>query len=239
MDLQTIPLNLIDPDPEQPRRHFDELEDQQLALSIRERRLLQPLIIYRHEGRYRIVDGHRRFKALGLIQALEAPAIVLPERPDDNTLLETQLTANCLRCEMTPLDKARAYQRLMQSRGWNHSELASHLHIAKSSVTRCLSCLKLPTAAQSALQRGELSESTAYAIARAPDPQTQQTLLAAAQKGELKRDDAQRTVRKRTAKAAPASPRKTKPYHSEGVWRTVSNASRYDSGERALPSAGR
>ena len=205
MNLQMILLELLDPDPDQPRRECDEQEDKRLAVSIRDHSLLQPLIVFQLGDRFQVVDGHRRLKSLRMLRATEAPAIVLADRPDADTLLMTQLTANCLRSDMTPLDKARAYQRLMDSRGWNHTELATHLHVGKGSVTQCLSYLKLSSEAQTALQTGELAESTAYAIARAPDAATQQSMLESAKRGELTRDDAQKTVRKRSTKRSRTS----------------------------------
>jgi ParB family chromosome partitioning protein len=201
MIVQTIPLDSIDPDPDQPRREVNEQDVTRLALSIRERKLLQPPIVFRIGDRFQIIDGHQRFQALLKLRAQEVPAIVLSQRPDADTLLETQLTANCLRTDMSPLDKANAYQRLMKSRGWNHSELATRLHLSKGTVSQCLSYLKLPQDAQEALQNGGLAESTAYAIARAPDGETQQTMLEAAKQGKLTRDEAQQAVRKRPSRS--------------------------------------
>lgn len=201
MNVQRLLVERIDPDPDQPRQEQEISELKRLALSIRDRGLLQPPIVFSQGDRFQLVDGHRRIAAIRLLGQADVPAIVLAEKPSAETRLETQLTANCLRLDMSPTDKARAYQRLMTLRGWSNVELAAHLHVSKGAVTQCLSYLKLPADAQADLDAGVLAESTAYAIARAADEETKQTLLAAARKGELSRNDAQAAVRKRAPSA--------------------------------------
>lgn len=194
MRAETISYPLIDPDPEQPRLSMDSAELQQLAASIRDLGQLQSVIVYCQGERYTLVDGHRRHAALGLLRAETINALVLERPPDADTLLQTQLAANCLRVDLKPTEKALAYQRLLQSRNWSHVELAQAMHVSKSTVTQTLSWLSLSDAAKAKLDAGELSGSAAYAISRAGDGATQQALLDKAVSSRLTRDDVQREV---------------------------------------------
>lgn len=191
MTLKTLDRAMLDADPDQPRQDMDSEELKQLALSIRDLGQLQPVIVYRMDDRFRLVDGHRRHAALALLGHETVSAIVLEQAPDADTLLMTQLAANCMRVGLKPTERARAYQRLKESRGWTNSALAEALHVSKSTVTLTLSYLKLPEALQTKLDKGELAGSTAYTISRAPDGATKQELIAKATQGSLKRNEAQ------------------------------------------------
>lgn len=199
MQYVTLARDRLAPDADQPRRSMDDAELQQLALSVRQLGLLQTLIVYQHADGYIIVDGHRRYAAAGLAGLTELAALVLDEKPDADTLLLTQLAANCVRSDLKPSERALAYQRLKESRRWSHAELAKAMHISKSKVTQTLSFLALSEEARTLLDAGQLPESTAYAIAREPDSDRRKVMLRAAVNGDLKRDEANRRVKKKSA----------------------------------------
>lgn len=197
MKLRQLGRELIEPDPDQPRRTIEEPDTLRLAESIRLRGILQPIIVCEHDGRFRIIDGHRRFAAGEIAGLAEMPALVVSGMPDDETVLMMQLTANCLRVDLRPTELAVALQKLQERRGWSQSQLAEAMQMSKSMVTQTLSFLTLPTALQTKLDNGELARSTAYAIARETDDSRRQELMQRAMKGGLKRDEANGSIGKR------------------------------------------
>lgn len=200
MKLKTIPPESIAEDPSQPRLEIEGEELNSLAMSIVDLGQLQPVIVYSEAGKYCLVDGHRRVAAIRQIGRTDVNALVLDEKPDADTLLLTQLAANCLRVNLKPTEKALAFQRLKDSRGWTNVQLAKAMHISKSTVTQVLSYLSLPGEVKEKLDSGELPGSTAYAISRAKDDDFAEKLIAKAVNGDLKRDDAVRSVSGKAAK---------------------------------------
>ena len=190
--MKTVELNLehVVDDPDQPRKTMDPDELKRLALNIQHFTQLVPVIVYIVGNRYMLVDGHRRVTALRMLKRSSVWAMVLGERPDDATLQMTQLAANCMRVDLKPTEKALAFQRLKETRGWNNVQLAEAMHVSKSTVTQVLSYLTLTDEAKVMLDEGKLPESTAYAIARTEDPEKQAKMLHKASRGQLKRDDA-------------------------------------------------
>jgi ParB family chromosome partitioning protein len=189
-----ISRDMIDPDPDQPRRSIDPEPLEQLADSIRMHGLLQPVIVYESGERRILVDGHRRFEAAGLAGLKEVLALVLNEKPNAETLLLIQLEANCQRADLKPTEQALAYKRLLEMRKWTLTEMAAALHVSKSTVTQFLSFLNLPENGREMLDAGTLARSTAYAISRETDPARRAALLEKAMQGELRRDDAAKQV---------------------------------------------
>ncbi len=196
MEMKMLGVKYIDPDPDQPRLEIHEDETQQLAASIRDQNQLQPIIVFCTGERFQLVDGHRRFAAVCLLGRDAILGLVLPSKPNAATLLATQLTANCMRKDLTPMEKARGIERLKKLRNFSNVEVANALHMGEAAVTQCLSYLSLPPDVQSAIDTGKIGGSTAYAITRAKDDETKQTLLEAARNGTLSRDDALQAVRK-------------------------------------------
>lgn len=201
MKTQIIPCELIDPDPKQPRTSIDKQQLVQLAASINDVGLLQPIIVFRDEDRVTVVDGHRRLAALRQLKQAQVAAFVLNERPDENRLLVTQLIANGQRADLSPLDTALAYKRLRDAKRCTNTELAAELHVSKSRVTMYLSLLRLPEDARALVNDGSLAVSSAYAIARVADDAAREKLLQDAVSGGARRDDiARRASRKPTGK---------------------------------------
>ncbi|TWT35213.1 Chromosome-partitioning protein Spo0J [Posidoniimonas corsicana] len=190
MKVANIPVDLVDEDPNQPRKHFDEEAIEQLGQSQIDDGEQQPIIVFRRESRFRLIDGCRRLRARRLKKQETVLAIVHDEEPDSETLAVTQLVVNSLRKDLTPMEKAVAYKNLKDQYGWSNTEIAKRLHVSKGSVTQALSYLELPEEAQTRLNAGELAESTAYAISRVEDADKRSELLKQAAAGRLKRDDA-------------------------------------------------
>lgn len=200
---ETVEWSLLDADPKQPRRSINKLDIDQLQASIERLGQLQPIVVYRNGPRFCIVDGHCRALAIGRIGGMKVAALVLDKRPAPNELLLTQYSANCMRVDLTPMEKAKALSRLQKLNGWSNAELAGQLKMSKSQVTQLLSYLKLPPEIQKQLDDGKLAGSTAYAISRAPDEATRNDLLTQATNGTLKRDEASRRVNRKASTRKP------------------------------------
>lgn len=198
MNTSIISLDQVQPDPQQPRRQFDQTELEQLAASMTALGQLQPVIVFRDGDVYHLVDGERRFRAMKLTPNSEISAIVLDSRPDETALRITQMAANTMRADLLPTEQAAAIQQIQQSTGWSNAELARQLHMSKSKVTQILSYLKLPAEVREQLDDGTIAGSTAYAISRAPNESVKQQLIAEASSSTLKRDDATRKVSSRS-----------------------------------------
>ncbi|MFO0900501.1 MAG: ParB/RepB/Spo0J family partition protein [Pirellulales bacterium] len=195
--LEHVPLELLDPDPRQPRGPIEREDVIPLAKNIREFGQLQPAIVCRNNDRYIGLDCHRRAEALRLLKRTTLWALVLEEQPAPAEMLMLQLSVACHRSDLKPLQQARAFERLKAARAWSNAELADSLQLSRAMVTQCLSYLTLSAAQQEDLDAGRISRSTGYAIARAPDEAARAELAAAARAGGLTRDEACRQVRRR------------------------------------------
>ena len=163
--LEQVRLELIDPNPFQPRHEFPENSLKELADSIRASGVIQPVLLRRSaaaEGRYQLVVGERRWRAARLAGIESLPAVV--RELTDQDALELALTENLFRQELNPLEVAHAYQALQEKYHLSHEQLAGRLGINRSSVTNTLRLLRLPPAVQEMLARDEMSYGHARAL---------------------------------------------------------------------------
>jgi len=174
-----VPLVQIAPDPGQPRRHFDETGIAELAESIRQDGVLQPLLVYEdgslEDGRirYRILDGERRYRASGRVQA-DAPVIVVSGRDVTDVRIQ-QLVANLQREELDPLEEALALKQLMQLAHLSLQGVAERIGKPRVYVQRRTDLLFDPRLSE-AVRRGEINASVAVELKRFPDEVRQQYL---------------------------------------------------------------
>lgn len=168
-------LDRIAPDPDQPREEFDDEEIERLAASLKEHGQIQPITVRWSDamGLYTIVSGERRWRAarragLPSLQVVIHQGPVAPGR-----ILEIQLVENCLRVDLAAIERAKGYRKLMDAYGWSGAQLANHLHVDPSSVTRALALLDLPPSVQARVESGELAPSAAYEVSKLADPETQ------------------------------------------------------------------
>ncbi len=168
-----VAISDIDPGRFQPRRYFDADELKRLAESIREQGVLQPVLLRPHPdtpGRYELVAGERRWQAAQRAGLHEIPALV--RELDDSTTLEVALVENLQRQDLSPLEEATAYQRLIDEFSHTQEALATVIGKSRSHVANTLRLLGLPEAVKALVDRGELSAGHARALLTAPDPVT-------------------------------------------------------------------
>jgi len=158
----SVPLREIVPNPEQPRRHFDEDALDALADSLRRHGLLQPLVVRRIEGRYELIAGERRLRAAARAGLEEVPVIVREAAPGER--LELALIENVQRENLTPLEEAEAYRHLMEHFGLTHEAVAERVAKSRPAITNALRLLALPDAVKAQLESGELTAGHARAV---------------------------------------------------------------------------
>jgi ParB family chromosome partitioning protein len=191
----------IVPDPQQPRTEFEPEALDQLAGSIRDRGVLQPIRV-RWSGEldsYVIVVGERRWRAAGIAGIEAMPCIVVDGLATPEDLLEDQLVENCLRADLRPVELARSYQALMTARGLSQRALAERLHVSPASVAKAVALLSLPEPIQDEVNSGAIGPDVAYQLSKVEDVQEQADLAGRAVAGSIRRDELQ--ARTRTTQA--------------------------------------
>jgi ParB family chromosome partitioning protein len=208
-NVATIPVEKIQPDPDQPRQAFDESGLDRLAESLKARGQIQPIAVVWDDpsGSYRIVVGERRWRAAMRAGLTTLTAVIYDQAPAPDERFALQLVENALREDLSPVEQARAFQKLMTTRGWSARELARELSIDNSSVIRALALLDLPDPVQQHIERGELSPSVAYEVHKLEDQADQIEVAARIVSEGLTRSDAIEAVKaKKAGRPAPEKP---------------------------------
>jgi len=162
-DRNEIDINLISPNPKQPRTVFDEEQLTELALSIKEVGLLQPPVVRSiGNGKYQLIMGERRFRASKLA-GLKSIPVIIRQTPDDQLLREA-LVENIHRSQLNPLEEGAAYQQLLNDFGYTHDELADRLGKSRPAITNTMRLLNLPASVQRRVAAGVLSAGHARAL---------------------------------------------------------------------------
>lgn len=159
-------INDIKPNPNQPRTHFNESELAELAESIRENGVLQPLLVRKHGAGYEIIAGERRFQASKLAGLDEVPVII--KEVDDQKMLELALIENLQRSDLNPIEEAKGYKQLIKKSGMTQEALSKAVSKSRSSITNSLRLLDLPEEVQNYLFEGKLTAGHARAILAVP-----------------------------------------------------------------------
>ena len=168
----TLPLQKVEPNPNQPRKYFDEEELQALADSIAAHGLLQPLAVRDMGGGfYQIIAGERRWRAARLAGLTEVPVIVV--EADDRTVMELALVENLQRQDLNPMEEAEGYRSLMQDYGLTQEEAASRVGKSRPAVANALRLLALPAEVQALVVEGTLSAGHARAVLSLPNERLQ------------------------------------------------------------------
>ncbi len=173
--LAELPIDSLSPNPHQPRVHFDEETLAELAASIREIGVLQPVLARAvGGGKYQLVAGERRWRAARRAGLATIPAIV--RTTDDLSSIEQALVENLHRQDLTPLEEAAAFQQLIEDFGLTHEQVSSRVGKSRSAVTNTLRLMSLPPSIQHLLADGRLSAGHARALLGSPDRTFQEFL---------------------------------------------------------------
>ena len=167
--VREVEIARIRPNPEQPRMQFEEGALEELAQSIRERGVLQPILLRVDGEGYMIVAGERRWRAAQRAQLHTIPAIV--RDIDESTTAELALIENIQREDLNPLEEAEGFRQLIARHGHSQEGVAAIVHKSRSHVTNLLRLLDLPEFVRQSLLRGDISMGHARAVAAAPDPE--------------------------------------------------------------------
>ncbi|MBN9067751.1 MAG: ParB/RepB/Spo0J family partition protein [Rhizobiales bacterium] len=164
-----LPIELISPNPRNPRRRFADEELADLSQSIREHGIVQPVVVRRASGgRYEIIAGERRWRAAQLAGMAEIPAII--RDASDREALELAIVENIQRADLNPVEEALGFQQLIDDHGYTQADLGQVIGKSRSHVANTLRLLKLPEDVRSMLVDGALSAGHARTLVTADDP---------------------------------------------------------------------
>ena len=173
--IQNVNIDYIIPNRFQPRLTFDEKSLNELASSIKEHGIIQPLVLRRLGDKYEIIAGERRYKAAQLAGLTEVPAII--SNIDDNKSAEIALVENVQRRNLNSLEEAKSYKKILDKEGLTQDELAKKIGVSQSTIANKLRLLNLTSEAQDALMNDKISERHARSLLSVTDPEKQKTLL--------------------------------------------------------------
>jgi ParB family transcriptional regulator, chromosome partitioning protein len=165
-----VPIEFVMPNPRNPRRNFADSDLTDLAQSIREHGIVQPVVVRRASdlGRYEIIAGERRWRAAQRAGLIELPVII--RDVDDRVALELAIVENVQRTDLNPVEEALGYQQLMDEHHYTQADLAQVIGKSRSHVANTLRLLKLPEIIRDMLVSGELSAGHARTLVTAEEP---------------------------------------------------------------------
>jgi ParB family chromosome partitioning protein len=202
-----IPIENITPNPHQPRTRIDAGELAELAASIREHGIIQPLIITESSqtDQYTLVAGERRLVAARQAGLRQVPAII--REASEQQLVELALVENVQRTDLNPLEAAEAYRQLSEDFGLSHEEIATRVGKSRTTITNTLRLLNLPQSIQKSLVGGEISEGHARALLSLPTAQAQSAALQVIIKRDLNVRQTEDLVRQMTGQRIDRPPK--------------------------------
>ena len=166
--VRMLPIEQIKPNPEQPRKQFTDDDLEELAASIREKGIIQPLIVRENKDHFQIVAGERRWRAAQIAQLHEVP--VVTRTYDDVEVLEIAIIENVQRANLNPIEEAAGYRQLMDKFGHTQEKVAEALGKSRSHIANLLRLLQLPEGVVDMVQKGDLSAGHARALVTSDDP---------------------------------------------------------------------
>lgn len=182
-----VEVDKIKPNPFQPRKEFDEAKLADLARSIRQYGVIQPLTVSRREvekpdgglaAEYELIAGERRLRAAKIAGISQVPVLIRAEHDDDKTKLELAIIENLQREDLNPIDRAKAFDQLVKQFGFKHGEVAEKVGKSREYVSNTLRLLLLPQEIQQAVQDGKITEGHTRPLLMLSDrPEEQNTLF--------------------------------------------------------------
>ena len=214
-----IKVNDIRPNPYQPRKKFNEEGLNELADSIKEHGVFNPILVRKSVSGYELIAGERRLRASKLAKQTEIPAIVLDF--DDKGMMEVSLLENIQREDLSPLDEAKAYEQLIKKLNYTQEVLGKRVSKSRTYITNTLRLLKLPVKVQDLLNKGKLTYGHARALLSIEDEDKMIELANRCVKENLTVRDIEKLA-KGDAPTKVKKPKKTNPYLNS-VRRTLEN----------------
>jgi ParB family transcriptional regulator, chromosome partitioning protein len=202
--LQRISLDDIDPNPYQPRRVFSAEEIEELAETIREHGIIQPVTVRKSGGRFQIVSGERRTRAARVAGLTEIDARVF-ELLSDKTMAEWALIENIQRVDLNPIEIAISYQQLLDQHGYTHEDLSSRVGKSRTAITNSLRLLRLPENVKTWIEEGKISAGAARSLLSPTISDPEKAALEIIEKG-LSVRDAENLAKKEKIKATSSAP---------------------------------
>lgn len=207
--LREISVDAIVANPHQPRQALDPVALQELADSIREHGLIQPLIVTQQGQRYQLITGERRWRAAKRAGLTRVPALV--KDATSQQMLELALVENIQREDLNPLEEASAYRQLMEGFGLTQTQVAQRVGKSRAAVANSVRLLRLPQEVKESLAAGQITEGHARALLGLPEPEAQLRALQRVIRRGLNVRQTEELVRRWTA---PRPERKLQPYRS-------------------------
>jgi len=217
-ELRTLPVELIAPNPDQPRQAFGEEGLVALGESLKERGVLQPVLVRPlPRGTYELIAGERRWRAAQLAGLATIPAMVRPD--DDAASLELALIENMAREDLNPLEEARACAALVEELGLTRDEVGRRVGRSRVAVSNLLRLLDLPDEALALIEDGSLSEGHGRALLMAPDHDSRRRLArdAAAHGWSVRQTEDRARARAGRHEVEVAAHKRTRPAHPDQV----------------------
>lgn len=165
---QSLPVEKLVANPDQPRRHFDDTALAELAMSIREKGVIQPLIVRPKGDVFEIVAGERRWRAAQRAQVHEVPVII--REFTDTEVLEVGIIENIQRADLNPVEEAMGYRALIERFGHTQEQLSQAMGKSRSHIANLMRLLSLPAEVQTMVREGKLTAGHARALITADDP---------------------------------------------------------------------
>jgi ParB family chromosome partitioning protein len=182
--LRWVPIDAISPNPLQPRTKLDENKLAELADSVREHGLIQPLVLRETgPGEYSLIAGERRWRAASIAGLNQVPAVIKEASPQ--AMLELALIENIQRDDLNALEEALAYQQLIEEFGLTQAEVASHVGKSRSTVANMIRLLNLPESIRAMVAEGQISGAHARALLPLANPEAQNLVAASIVKNDL------------------------------------------------------
>lgn len=206
-----IDIDLIYPNPEQPRTRFAEQDLEDLTRSIRANGVVQPIVVRAQGGRFEIVAGERRWRASQRAELRRIPAVV--KEVSDEKMLELALVENIQRSELNPIEEAKAYRKLIDTIGLTQETLAERIGKSRAVIATATRLLKLPNEIQREIENGRISAGHGRALLTTDDPKVQRVVANSIIDFGLSVRDAEKAIKKLT--------RSTQVVDKKGVTRTV------------------
>ena len=204
-EVEQVELEEIAPNPYQPRTQFDEAAMEELVLSIREHGVLQPVLLHKTtEGKYQIVAGERRVKAAKQAGLGVIPALV--KNYSEREMIETAIIENVQRENITAIEAAKAYQRMVEEFGMTQEVISERVGKSRSAISNLLRLLKLPEQIQQWIEKGELSEGHGRALLMVNSVEDMVKLGALVKQRSLSVRDTERMAREANSTASSGQP---------------------------------